>query len=570
MKRLLTLACLCAFLNSFALGQDAAVDFEKQIQPILASACVNCHNEKEAEGGLRLDTLAGALAGGGDGPALVPGSPDKSSLFTTTILHPDHEDLMPPEAPLDPSQTKLIGKWITQGAKWTVEKPLRMQPRVDFVKNIQPILEQQCVSCHSGEEPEGGLDLSTRELAFDSGSIEPFNSSESSLYTTTVLNKKDDGLMPPKNAGGPLPSSMTKMLRLWINQGAIWPTGLTLTKKPKKIGPQVTCDDIELARKIHKLVLETSTEKSEGEMKDYKSAIPQTKVPYAMVAIKGGEFLMGSPPDEKFRSEIEGPQVKVSVDPFWMGKFEVTWDEYEPFMITQVDREKHGARKDYDPKVHTIVDGVSQPTAPYTEMSFGMGQLGFPAISMTQHAANKYCQWLSAQTGHFYRLPTEAEWEYACRAGTTTPYSFGDDKIADYAWYSSNSSEKYQKIGTKKANPWGLHDMHGNVREWTADQFKENYFALITEEPANPFIKPTKLYPRSARGGGWADEFDQLRSAARVGSDESWKETDPQLPQSIWYHTDAQWIGFRIIRPLKIPSVEEMYFYWNSASGMRY
>ena len=558
---------LCIFILGCALqparSQEAVPDFSV-VKNILASACVNCHGAKEAEGGLRLDTMQGALE------ALVPGKPEESSLYTTMILPPDHDELMPPEAPLDKTQTELIRKWIVGGAKWESEKPLRMQPRVDFVKNIQPILEQQCVACHSGDDPEGGLDFTTRELAFDSDTIEPFKSADSSFYTTTVVGKNDDSLMPPKNSGGPLPSSMTKMLRGWIDQGALWPADLTLVKKAKKIGPQVTCDDIDLVTKIHALITKTSEVDSEAAMKDYKSQVPLTKVPFSMVAIKGGEFLMGSPPDEKFRSEIEGPQTKVSVNPFWMGKHEVTWDEYEPFMITQAAREKHGARRDYDAKIHTIVDGVSQPTPPYTEMSFGMGQLGFPAISMTQHAANKYCQWLSAQTGHYYRLPTEAEWEYACRAGTTTAYSFGDGELDDYAWHSDNSNEKYQKIGLKKPNPWGLYDIHGNVREWTADRFAEDYFALIKENPNNPFLKPTKLYPRSARGGGWADDFDQLRSAARVGSDEAWKETDPQLPQSIWYHTDAPWIGFRIIRPLKIPSVEEMYFYWNSASGMRY
>ena len=145
-----------------------------------------------------------------------------------------------------------------------------------------------------------------------------------------------------------------------------------------------------------------------------------------MVELAGGKFLMGSPDSEEGRKKDEGPQANVEVGPFWIGKYEVTWDEYEPFMITQVDRYKNGSRKDFDPSVHTDVDAVSGPTAPYVEMSFGMGQKGFPAISMTQHAANKYCQWLSAQTGHFYRLPTEAEWEYACRAGAKTAYSFGD------------------------------------------------------------------------------------------------------------------------------------------------
>ncbi len=306
-------------------------------------------------------------------------------------------------------------------------------------------------------------------------------------------------------------------------------------------------------------------------MADYSAKVPKTGAAYHMVAIRGGEFLMGSPSSEPNRQENEGPQVKVKVEPFWMGKYEVTWDEYEPYMVTKVDRRKNGSRIDFDPKVHSLVDAVSQPTGPYTEMSFGMGQRGYPAISMTLHAANKYCQWLSAQTGHFYRLPTEAEWEYACRAGTTTAYSFGDDpaKLSDYAWHYENSNEKYQKVGQKKPNPWGLHDMHGNVMEWTADQFRVDYFSQIKTNPNNPYIKPTSLYPQTVRGGGWDDDPDQLRSAYRRGSEPDWKIQDPQLPKSLWYHTDAQWLGFRIVRPLEIPSAEEMHSYWNSAINLK-
>jgi formylglycine-generating enzyme required for sulfatase activity len=191
-----------------------------------------------------------------------------------------------------------------------------------------------------------------------------------------------------------------------------------------------------------------------------------------------------------------------------------------------------------------------------------MGLDGYPAISMTQHAANKYAEWLSAKTGEFYRLPTEAEWEYACRAGTNTAYYFGDDasKLGDYAWYSANSQGKYEKVKTKKPNAWGLYDMLGNVMEWTLDQ----YAAYQAGAEVNPWVRATKPYPHAVRGGGWNDAADMLTCAARVASDPSWKQQDPQLPKSIWYLTDAQWLGFRLVRPAKLPGFAEMYRYWNS------
>ena len=159
---------------------------------------------------------------------------------------------------------------------------------------------------------------------------------------------------------------------------------------------------------------------------------------------------------------------------------------------------------------------------------------------------------------------TEAEWEYACRAGATTAYSFGDDaaKLGDYAWLASNSDGKYQKVGTKKPNAWGLHDMHGNVVEWTLDQYVPDYYAK--PEAATRWAESTKPYPHSARGGSWNDGPERLRCGARLGSDASWKMQDPQLPKSIWYLTDAQWLGFRLVRPLNVPPAEEMYRYWNN------
>ncbi len=570
----------CCWLKCAAIGfafvspSRAAVDFEMEIKPIIESACLHCHNETKSEGDLRLDSFATATAQREGGPAIVPGDAAKSTFYTHTVLPAGDAQIMPPEGdPLDDSQTNRLKAWIEEGAIWPEATKLVVQPRIDFVKNVQPILETNCVSCHSGSDPEGGFDLSTHQSALESGnsppSIIPFHSEESSLYKLTIVQKDDPALMPPIKEGGPLGKEISETLRFWISQGAIWPKNIVLKTRTKKPTGPPSHDDMELVRRIHDLIIEKSKVTSEAEMVDYAAKIPQTKAPYQMVAIKRGEFLMGSPESEKGRQDVEGPQAQVQIAPFWLGRYEVTWDEYEPYMITRVERFKNGARKDYDPAIHTDLDAVSGPTTPYVEMSFGMGQHGFPAISMTQHAANKYCQWLSAQTGHFYRLPTEAEWEYACRAGTTTAYSFGDDpaELEKFAWFRPNSDEKYQKVGQKKPNPWGLYDMHGNVAEWTADQFLPNYFKLLGPEVAsNPFLRPEALYPRSVRGGGWDHDPDQLRSASRLGSGPIWQQQDPQLPKSLWYLTDAPWLGFRIARPLTIPSVEEMYFYWNSST----
>ena len=300
-------------------------------------------------------------------------------------------------------------------------------------------------------------------------------------------------------------------------------------------------------------------------MKPYTDEIPGTGVKFEMVPIPGGEFVMGSPEAEKGFNANEGPQHKVKIAPFWMAKTETTWNCYTLFMYKEEEKMVMKLRG-FKPELNAVSDAVARPTTPYVEMSFGMGTDGFPAISMTQHAANIYCKWLTAKTGHYYRLPTEAEWEYACRAGTTTAYSFGDDPamLDDFAWHDGNSNFKYQKVGTKKPNPWGLYDMHGNVSEWTTDQFIPDVYGTIKDLVSNPFRYGKSLYPRTARGGSWMDKPEKLRSAQRIASTPDWKFQDPQLPKSIWYHTDAQFLGFRVVRPLIIPSSEEMHKYWTT------
>jgi len=399
---------------------------------------------------------------------------------------------------------------------------------VDFQKQVAPVLETNCLSCHGLAKALGGLRLDVKPK------------STARIAEVMDIAPGEPGAMPP---GGPQVSkTQREVIRQWIAEGSPWPEGFTI-----KVNKAVRGEATERAA-VAKLHAKIAGNKFPAKMEPYKSTIPGTDVNFSMVPIPAGEFLMGGPEKD------EGPLHNVKVDAFWMGKYEVTWDEYRLFMFAQQAGETAGADE--------VVDALSRPTRPYVEMSFGMGINGYPAISMTQHAANKFAEWLSAKTGQFYRLPTEAEWEYACRAGTTTAYSFGNDasKLGEYAWFDGNSNGKYEKVGTKKPNPWGLYDMHGNVTEWTLDQ----YGPYSAEPATNPWVKSTKPYPHAARGGGWTDPADRLRCSARLGSDSSWKMQDPQLPKSIWYLTDAQFLGFRLVRPLKVPAEQQMYQYWNN------
>ncbi len=442
---------------------------------------------------------------------------------------------------------------------------------IEFEKDVKPILELNCVRCHNpkGTEFEKGdtdLDLSTFEVATaDAGTIVAGNAEKSKLYKTTVLGDDAKKLMPPKNkvtgALERLTKEETEVLKTWINEGAKWPAGAKLIARKKEVKGS---NEGALVAQAFARITELTKEKEATEMKPYATEIPGTDVTFEMLPIPGGKFKMGSPENEKGRKPDEGPQHEVEIAPFWMEKCEVTWREFELFMYP-IEEKKARETRQLPALLNALTDAITHPTQPYVEMSFGMGKDGFPAISMTQHAANKYCQWLSAKTGHFYRLPTEAEWEYAARAGTTTAYFWGDDPapMSEYCWWGKNSDFKYQKVGKKKPNPWGLHDILGNVTEWTLDQYSPDYYK--NSPAANPWNKATKPYPHSARGGSWDDEDPaKLRAAARRASDASWKIQDPQLPKSIWYHTDAQFLGFRVVRPLKVPSAEEMNACWNS------
>ena len=569
-NRLLLAGATMAWLGGLA---KAEVSFEKHVQPVLASACLSCHGEKKDKGELRLHTLEDLLKGSEYGKVVVPGNPEKSSLYTSTVLPPDDDDIMPAKGELLTSdQANALKEWIAAGAKWPEGLVIKQVRRIDFVEDIKPILEATCVSCHREGHDKGDLRLDERQHAFGGNdpAVVPFDLEKSTLYLSVTLPADHDDLMPPEKKGGPLPQEQVDLLRDWIVQGAAWPEGLKLEQARRDTGEKpATGDSIAAAPKvvvdIRAKAIEQLIKQFEPTMKPYEDEIPGSGVKFEMVPIPSGEFVMGSPADEPGRKAIEGPQHTVKIAPFWMGKTETTWNAYTLFIYEEEEKMVMKIRG-YKPELNAVSDAVARPTTPYVEMSFGMGTEGFPAISMTQHAANTYCKWLTAKTGHYYRLPTEAEWEYACRAGTATPYSFGDDpaSLDEHAWHDGNSDFKYQKVGTKKPNPWGLHDMHGNVSEWVLDQFVPDIYATFKEAVSNPFEYGKSLYPRIARGGSWMDKPEGLRSAVRIASSAAWKFQDPQLPKSIWYHTDAQFLGFRVIRPLIVPSAEKMHKYWTT------
>jgi formylglycine-generating enzyme required for sulfatase activity len=261
---------------------------------------------------------------------------------------------------------------------------------------------------------------------------------------------------------------------------------------------------------------------------------------------------MGSPAGEAGREEDEGPQVTVKVGDFWMGRHEVTWNEYDLYAFAR--REPAAP-----PTPPAGADAVTRPTPPYADESFGYGKGRQPALSLTHHAAMEYCRWLSERTGRVYRLPTEAEWEYACRGGTASEFGSAADEsaLAEHAWSRANADDHPHPVGKRQANGFGLFDMNGNLAEWVLDRYEPGAYAAwaraggALESPVN--LPDERRFPNVVRGGSWDDPPGKLRCADRIASDPAWNRRDPQRPQSIWWLTDATHVGFRVVRAVSEP-----------------
>ena len=319
-------------------------------------------------------------------------------------------------------------------------------------------------------------------------------------------------------------------------------------------------DRLEFTREIHGRILNSQERKP---FEDYTIQLVGISRPLEMVAISGGEFMMGSRQAEQARQVDEGPRHRRKVDSFWMGRFEVTQEQFERYY-----RETNSVLSEPEISLgqlqvieaEKLAELVSGPTEliPSFERTI---RPQTPIAGFSQHAASKFCQWLSVKTGKYFRLPTEAEWEYACRAGTTTSYHFGDDpaRLNEYGWFYDNSDDRVHSVGMRKPNAWGLHDMHGNVMEWCLDQYLADAYQVGKGQ-----VPASARFPRVARGGSWWDDPKDLRSAARFASSEKWNRDDYRGPKSLWYMVNAPWLGFRVVNPREIPDVETMHTLWNS------
>jgi len=294
--------------------------------------------------------------------------------------------------------------------------------------------------------------------------------------------------------------------------------------------------------------------------------IPGTEIEYALAFVPGGTFLLGSPADAAGHEEDEAPQLEVRVSSFWMGVHEVTQDEFEVFRFRDRDGDEAAT-----PDIVFDADGISRPTTPYEDPAHGLGNPGHPAAGMTRLSALSYARWLSEKTGRMVRLPTEAEWEYACRAGEDGADDFtADPDLADrYAWTSGNSGGGHHPVGEKLPNGWGLFDMHGNVAEWVMDTYQGNAYSQLAADGVaiDPLAGEPPRGRGLVRGGGFDDPPERMRCAERLPELAAWKRRDPQIPKSRWWNTDSPHVGFRLVSPAHDFTLEEIRSYWEELLG---
>lgn len=301
--------------------------------------------------------------------------------------------------------------------------------------------------------------------------------------------------------------------------------------------------------------------------------IPGTTVSFDMVLLPAGSFTVGSPPGETGRDEDEGPQRTLTLGPFWMGTTEVTHDVFSIFRDRSLDDDVRA-----DPALPFDADAVTRPSPPYEDPAHGMGGPGRPATGMTRIAALHFARWLSEKTGRLYRLPTEIEWEYACRAGHEDAFGlgtmYGDDPesiarlLSERAWFDANSGGSLRDVGTRAPNEWRLHDLLGNAAEWTLQPYDAERYASLDDGSGEGAEPGASTRGRGVvRGGAFDDDLHRLRCADRFEETSAWKRRDPQIPRSRWWNTDSPHVGMRLVSPERPWSTAEITAYWDGILG---
>jgi formylglycine-generating enzyme required for sulfatase activity len=236
----------------------------------------------------------------------------------------------------------------------------------------------------------------------------------------------------------------------------------------------------------------------------YRESVAGTLVTFELVPVPGGAVTL----DGK----------TVTVEPFHIGRTEVTWDLYDVFALGLDAPKGSGA------------DAVARPSQPYGAPDYGWGHTGYPVISVTRAAAEAFCEWLSTKTGKPYRLATEAEWLRAAQLAAGNGALGGDARDA-LAWHRGNASARTHPVGQKKPDALGLFDVFGNVAEW------------VTTSDGRLI----------ARGGSFRDRPEAVGPDARSEQEESWNARDPQLPKSRWWLSDGPFVGFRVVTGKSLP-----------------
>jgi formylglycine-generating enzyme required for sulfatase activity len=241
--------------------------------------------------------------------------------------------------------------------------------------------------------------------------------------------------------------------------------------------------------------------------KDYQEVIKDTAVKIDMVRLPGGT-IKTSP------GSMKDAPTDIAIKPFWIAKSETTWEQYDTYHL-QLDLPKDQRKFVKWPAAKT------RPSPPYDAPDRGWGHNGWPVIHTSHFAAKMYCEWLSQKTGKKYRLPTVAEWEYACRAGGDVAKG-----TEDTAWTEENSEEQTHQVKTKKPNAWGLYDMLGNAGEWcNSVDGKTGYLC----------------------GGYYSKELKKVTSALREPFTPDWQLKDPNDPKGMWWLSDGMMCGFRVV-----------------------